>query len=157
MEDGRHADDFQNARAKLRKSRGDEDAEEFKSLPSINGSLPPQTTPTTRCEVCSVDFGAREMSVQEHLLSDEHIGRLREHGLNHRGGSREQDSFSGDQLDDEPVEGRHESHTKENTNEGSASPPPSLASHLPYLNLPTQMTSLTSLPILLSDPTLYGL
>lgn len=62
---------FQNARAKERKSRGDDDSNRI--LPS-------------RCNLCTVEFGARGcLSMQDHIFTSAHIERIKECGASLRG------------------------------------------------------------------------
>lgn len=62
---------FQNARAKERKSRGDDD---------------PNRTLPSRCDLCTVEFGTRgNISMQDHIFTTGHIAHIKECGASLRG------------------------------------------------------------------------
>ncbi|KAI1728240.1 homeobox domain-containing protein [Ditylenchus destructor] len=65
---------FQNARAKERKSKGEEDSV------SLNNSA----KATTHCELCSVEFSATA-TAQDHIFTRSHIENVKERGFSLRG------------------------------------------------------------------------
>ncbi|KAI1726988.1 homeobox domain-containing protein [Ditylenchus destructor] len=65
---------FQNARAKERKSKGDEDSV------SLNSSA----KTSTHCELCSVEFSATA-TAQDHIFTRSHIENVKERGFSLRG------------------------------------------------------------------------
>lgn len=96
---------FQNARAKERKCRGggilSDSNNGLDDGPSVStSSLNVLGTQVTHCELCNVEFGQKNETIQDHIFTFAHIERIKERGASLRGISASNNDTCNNELID---------------------------------------------------------